>query len=521
MSHSDEKEAEIVKFPGIASISLSITPIREFESFEMLEAVIRVYDENEEQIMRQKARSLQIIAKNLKLFIQNRTDLPINDRRMSTWFADYLTKMGIKLDEEESYQIIKKASQALERVSKVNIELVEPSDLVSIETDVLAKLIGLKSDHLMSEDELDDLLEKHQTPVTNKVVRTMTYINNGGIEHKDTLNLEIVPSEQILKHSLVASFKNETEKELTKVVISDIIPFTYKVTDVTSKEGGKYKKELLESGLKITWKVSKVAPGNEVKMIYNFEKRIPRTIYIRKNEEIRIVQDYNSIIVEKPEGEPVKRYFISEVINLLPVTLDELIIRDLIPTEMQVKEKSITEETKSIDFGQNCGINIQVSETNVETGTKHLKKYEIIPSPLIWKYSLISPVSEEDSREIAVTKLIEQTSKEDIYICTIVASTPEPCKIICQVEDGLKATEFMPSELAPNASGNTLTWEIEGKLTVSLVLEGKLSKRPQPPKVKIGTKDYEMPESSIVMERKSKIIAMPFSHVALYRKVSR
>lgn len=521
MSHSEETEAEIVKFPGIASISLSISPIGEFENFDLLEAIIRVYDENEEQIMRQKARSLQIIAKNLKLFIQNRTDLPINDRRMSTWFADYLTKMGIKLEEEESYQIIKKASQALERVSKVNIELVEPSDLVSIETDVLANLIDLKSDHLMSEDELNDLLEIHQTPVTNKVIRTMTYINSGGIEHKDTINLEIVPSEQILEHTLVASFKNETEKDLTKITISDVIPFVYKILDVTSKVGGKYKKELLKDGLKITWKVSKVTPGNEVKMIYRFERRIPRTIYIRKNEEIRIVQDYNAIIVEKPEGEPVKRYFISEVINLLPVTLDELVIRDLIPTEMQVKEKSITDETKLIDFGQNYGINIQVSETNVETGTKHLKKFDIIPAPLIWKYSLISPLSEEDSREIAVTKIIEQTSKEDTYICTIVASTPEPCKIISQVEDGLKATEFMPSELAPDASGNTLTWEIEEKLTVSVVLKGKLSKRPQPPKVKIGTKDYEIPESSIAMERKSKLISLPFTHVALYRKASR
>ncbi len=521
MSQSEEKEAEIVKFPGIASISLSITPIGEFENFDMLEAVIRVYDENEEQIMRQKARSLQIIAKNLKLFIQNRTDLPINDRRMSTWFADYLTKMGIKLDEEESYQIIKKASQALERVSKVNIELVEPSDLVSVETDVLANLIDLKSDHLMSEDELYDLLEKHQTPVTNQVVRTMTYINSGGVEHKDTINLEIIPSEQILEHSLVASFKNETENELTKVVISDVIPFAYKVLDVNSKVGGKYKKELLEKGLKITWKVSKVAPGNEVKMIYKFERRIPRTIYIRKNEEIRIVQDYNAIITEKLEGEPINRHFISEVINLLPVTLDEFIIRDLIPPEMQVEEKNITDEMKSFDFGQNYGLNVQVSQTNVETGTKHLKKYDLITAPLIWKYSLVLPLSEEDSREISVTKIIEQTTKDDTYICTIVASTPEPCKIICQVEDGLKATEFLPTELAPNVSGSILTWEVDEKLTVSLVLKGKLTKQIHPPKAKIGTKDYEIPDSSIVMERKSKILAMPFNHVALYRKASR
>ena len=521
MSYSEEQEAEIVKFPGIASISLSITTIGQFENFDMLEAVIRVYDENNEQIMRQKARSLHIIAKNLKLFIQNRTNLPINDRRMSTWFADYLTKMGIKLDEEESYQIIKKASQALEKVSRVNIELVEPSDLVSVETDVLANLIALRADHLMSEEELDELLEKNQTPVSNKVIRTMTYVNSGEVEHKDTLNLEIEPSERILEHSLVASFKNETEKTLKKVVISDLIPFAYKVLDITCQGGGKYSKELLQNGLKLSWKISELAPGKEVKMFYKFEHRVPRTIYIRKNEEIRIVQDYNSILLEEIEGEPTKRYFISEVINLLPVTLDELIIRDLMPTEMRACAKSLDENCRLIDFGHKYGTNIQLSHSNVETGTKLLKRYNVETAPLIWKSDLIAPVSAEDSREIAVTKIIEQTIKDDTYVCTIIASSPEPCKVICQVEDGLKATEFMPSNLAPETSGNKLTWEIEEKLIVSLVLKGNLSKRPLPPIVKIGTKEYKLPESEASIERKSRVISIPFNHVALFRKASR
>ena len=79
MSETNDKEAAIAKFPGIASISLSITPVGKETDFELIEAIVRVYDENDEQIMQQKARSLFTIAKNLKLFIQNRTDLPIND----------------------------------------------------------------------------------------------------------------------------------------------------------------------------------------------------------------------------------------------------------------------------------------------------------------------------------------------------------------------------------------------------------------------------------------------------------
>ena len=519
MSQPEIKEAEIVKFPGIASISLSITPINEFESFDMFEAIVRVYDENDEQIMRQKSRSLHTIAKNLKLFIQTRTNLPINDRRMSTWFADYLGRISIKLDEEESYQIIKKASQALERVSRVKIELVEPSDLVSIETDVLAKLIELKSDHLMSESELYGMLKKHQTPVSNSVQRNISYVNSGGVEHKDKLKLEIIQDENILEHSLVASFKNETEKELTKIVVADVIPFCYRIKEVTSKEGGKYKKELLEKGLKIQWNVKALAPGNEIKVFYTFEKRIPRTIYVRKDEDIRIVQDYNSLLVDETTDK-VTNYFISEVINLLPVTLDELVVRDLIPTELRIAEGSITEEMKFIDFGQLYGTNVQTTQMNIETGTKSMNNYQVDPSPLIWKYDFILVIPESKD-EVKVTKIIEQIRSIDAIICTIIASSSVPCQIICDLESGLKAEEFLPPTSSPQVSKDTLTWEVKEQLAVSVALSGTLNRQPIPPKIKVNNKEYTMPEVSNGFIRKSKVLSIPFNHVALYRKTER
>lgn len=519
MSQEEIKEAEIVKFPGIASISLSITPVNEFDSFDLLEAIVRVYDDNDEQIMRQKSRSLHTIAKNLKLFIQTRTNLPINDRRMSTWFADYLTRIGIKLDEEESYQIIKKASQALERVSRVKIELVESSDLVSIETDVLPKLIELKSDHLMSEDELNDLLKKHQTPVSNAVQRTISYVNSGGVEHKDKIKLEIIQTEKILEHSLIGSFKNETEKVLTKVVLEDIVPYCYSIKDVVCKEGGKHKKELLDNGLKLQWSVKELAPGEEIKVLYTFEKRIPRTIYIRKEEDIRIVQDYNSILLDEVDGK-VFNYFISEVINLLPVTLDELIVRDLIPTELHIAESSVTEEMKFIDFGQLYGNNIQITLMNVETGTKYMNNYQVEPSPLIWKYDFTVDIPESKNK-VKVTKIIEQIRSTDAIICTIAASSTVPCQIICELESGLKAEEFLPPTATPQTKGSSLIWDVIEQLAVSVALSGTLNRQPIPPKVKVSNVEYPMPDAGTGFIRKSKVLSMPFNHVALYRKTER
>lgn len=520
MSKPEDKEAVIVKFPGIASISLSITPIGEFENFDMLEAVVKVYDENDEQIMRQKARSLFTIAKNLKLFIQNRTNLPINDRRMSVWFADYLGKINITLDEEEAYQIIKKVSQALERISRVAIEHVEPSDLVSIETDVLAKLIAITSDRLLSEDELYDLLEKHQTPISNTVNRKISYKNSGGVDHKDKIKLEITPSEKILEHKLVASFKNETEKELKNIIISDIIPYNYKIIDVQCKKGGKYKKELLEDGLKVTWKITKVPSGEDIKAFYTLEKRIPRTIMVRKSEEIRIVQDYNSLLREEDEDGKIAIYFVSEAINLLPVTLDELIVRDLIPTETCISDKSVTEEMSFVDFGQKYGINAQQVQTNVETGTKFLQKYKIDLSALVWKIDFKVPMGEDILDDVYVTKIIEPTVKENTYICTLAVSTPVSCTLVNEIESGLDATEYLPSELAPRDS-KKMSWDVADKLSVSMILKGNLNRQPTAPKITVEGKEHSAKLSEVGFVRKSQVISLPFTHVALYRRIQR
>ncbi|NHJ39496.1 MAG: hypothetical protein FK731_05635 [Asgard group archaeon] len=520
MSESNDEEASIVKFPGIASISLSITPLAKTTDVDMIEAVVRVYDENDEQIMQQKARSLFTIAKNLKLFIQNRTNLPINDRRMAVWFADYLSKIDIKIDEESAYQLIKKASQALERVSRVTIEHIESSDLVSIETDVLANLVTLKTDRLLSEDELNELLEKHQSPVLNKVTRTIRYKNSGGIEHKDKINLEIQPSEEPFNHNLVASFKNDSPSNLTNIIISDIIPYCYKIIDVKCKEGGKYKKELVEDGLKLEWNAKEVPSGGEIKVFYDFEMRIPRTIMIRKGEEIRIVNDYNSLQRDEDEAGRIHTFIISEVINLLPVTLDEMIIRDLIPMEMAVNTKSITEEMEIIDFGQKYGFNIQQILTNVETGTKFLHQYDIVKTPLIWKIDVSLPLEDDQIEGIKVTKIIETIPNQEAYICTIIASTPKPCSIINDIESGLNAIEFLPSNKTPENT-KSMRWETSDNLAVSMILKGKLTRQPNPIKIIVDGTEHTTQVSEIGHIRKSQLIALPFNHVALYRKSMR
>ena len=520
MKDSSEKEAEIVKFPGIASVSLSITPINELDNIDLVETIIRVYDENNEQIMRQKARGILTIAKNLKLFIQSRSNFPINDRRMAVWFADYLNKQKIKIDEEKAYQIIKNATQLLEKISRITIEHVDPSDLIPIESDVLAKIIELTSEHLLSEDELFSILEKNQTPLSNKVNRTIYFKNDGGVDHKDSINLEILSTEKMLGYKLIASFKNETEHELKNIIISDIIPYAYKIVEMNSNDGGKFTKELLEQGLKLTWRISKLASGDEIKVNYNLEKRILRTIMIRKGEEIRIVQDYTSLLKDEDEEGKIIYYFNSELLSLLPVTLDEIIIRDLIPPELRIADKYKTEEMSFIDFGQKFGINIQQILSDVKAGTKFFQKYIVEFAPSLWKLDFSVTIDEELQESILVSKIIEATPIANTLICTIVVTTNVPCTIINEIEMGLNATEFLPMHLKPQDVKKP-HWNVEDVLIVSMVLTGNLTRQPNPIKVVAKGKEYSSKSTTITQIRKNQLLTVPFNHVALYRRTLR
>ncbi|MEA2070941.1 MAG: hypothetical protein U9O98_06585 [Asgard group archaeon] len=519
MSNETEQQAPIVKFPGIASISLSIQPVKDLHDLDKLEAVVKVFDENDEQIMRQKARSFQTIAKNLKLFIQTRTNLPINDRRMAVWISDYLSNQGIAIEEEEAYQIIKEASEKLARVSRAKIELVEPTDLVSVETDVLAKIHELKIDHLLSEIELFDFLEKYQTPMSSEVKRTIIYSNSGGVEHKDTITLSIEPTKDFLTHSLTTTFKNESQNPLSSVKLIDIIPYNNKILSKETTELNKVSQELTADGLQVTWEIESVKPGKAVTTTYTFEPRIPRTIWIRKDEDVRIVQDYNSLRQETTEetGEIKQQFFISEVMNLLPVTLDEMIIRDLIPPDIQITNENLEDEVTIIDFGQKLGRNLQRTEMNVETGIKLTKKYFIEPAPLLWKFDVNVPL-ENQQGEINVTKIIEELPKKGYFVCSLYGTSPIPCLLKNKTTTGLTPQEFYPPEKGPTNPEDEQQWTIEGEFEVSMILKGAITTKPVPPIVEINGEEKTISLPSGKLIRKSTLLSVPFNHVALYRR---
>jgi hypothetical protein len=171
-----------------------------------------------------------------------------------------------------------------------------------------------------------------------------------------------------------------------------------------------------------------------------------------------------------------------------------------------------------IDFGTKYGLNIQWSMMNVETGTKLLKKYNVHSAPLVWKSDLKVPIGEEGISNVLVTKILEPMQNKNQQICTIVASSPVPCEVIYDLETGLKATEFSPSDCEPTIKGQQLIWSVDNRLEVSMVLSGRLNREPTPPKVKIDGTIHTSPAAEGTHIRTSKVISIPFTHVALYRR---
>ncbi len=66
-----------------------------------------------------------------------------------------------------------------------------------------------------------------------------------------------------------------------------------------------------------------------------------------------------------------------------------------------------------------------------------------------------------------------------------------------------------------------MSWDIDKKFSVSFILKGNLSRQINSPKVIIDGKEHVAKTSEIGNVRRSKIITLPFTHVAMFRKFLR
>ena len=173
-----------------------------------------------------------------------------------------------------------------------------------------------------------------------------------------------------------------------------------------------------------------------------------------------------------------------------------------------------------IDFGQVYGKNIQMTYTNVETGTKFLNKIVIEPSPLLWKIDYQFTIESEDEvHPTFMTKIIEKVPNTNYYICSISVSTFSTFKLVNLIESGLEVLEYLPTILEPTITNKEIIWEADERLSASFVLKGNLATKPLPPKIIIQGKEYTCSPSSLSSKRVSKIISILFNHVALFRKM--
>ncbi|MFX0171278.1 MAG: hypothetical protein ACFE9L_05110 [Candidatus Hodarchaeota archaeon] len=166
--------------------------------------------------------------------------------------------------------------------------------------------------------------------ISEKGFRKDEVIVSDVLTRNDTLDLDYAAKTELI---------NEYEEELIDIEIIDTIPFQWQVVDVKS-DFELDERQSTSEGLIFTWKKGKIDPGSKVSVEYILRKRIARSIILRKKNQVSVVSLYHSIKQDLEEQ--------LDFVNTSGEVFRDVLVEDIIPPELIVKEAGSSQEIKPI-----------------------------------------------------------------------------------------------------------------------------------------------------------------------------
>ena len=155
-------------------------------------------------------------------------------------------------------------------------------------------------------------------------------ISSEALEGIDALNLD---------YSATTELTNEFEDELVDIEIINTIPFNFEVVNVISDFELDEKKRTSD-GLIFTWKKDRIEPGEKISVEYILRKRVERSIILRKENKVSVVNLYHSIKQEMQAN--------LNFVNTSGKVFHEILIEDVIPPELIVNQTEANKKIKPV-----------------------------------------------------------------------------------------------------------------------------------------------------------------------------
>ncbi len=312
------------------------------------------------------------------------------------------------------------------------------------------------------------------------------------LEDPDILEVEYSARTEII---------NEYEENLVDIEIIDTIPHQWQVVDIQT-EFDLGKKKRTAEGMMFTWKAEKLVPGKKASIEYILRKRVERSIIIRKENQVTVLNLYHSV------HKDLNTHL--DFVNTSGQNFQEILIEDVIPPELIVTEVKSPQKIRPVTIPTHESTLFRWIFSNLPPGDNFTVDYGFKEKPLTRTYH--NEIETDDGiiiLEKTSLPIIDSLQYEYIWMYTVDNPTPHEITITDCIPLDFEILLTEPIHISPNTNKEKtltrLSWNLAGETRCYFILRmvGKESFTTLSPEVLIsGMADILLQESTSDSERK-------------------
>ena len=312
------------------------------------------------------------------------------------------------------------------------------------------------------------------------------------LEESDLLEVEYSARTEIV---------NEYEEDLVDIEVIDTIPHQWQVVDIQT-EFDLGEKKRTTKGMTFTWKAEKLIPGKKAIIEYILRKRVERSIIIRKENRVTVLNLYHS--VHKDLNAHLN------FVNTSGQIFQEILIEDVIPPELIVIKIISPQKIRPVTIPTHDSTLYRWIFSNLPPGDNFTVDYGFKEKPLTRIYH---NEIETDKGIIIIKKtsqpMIDSLKYEYIWMYTLDNPTPHDITIIDYIPLDFEILLTEPIHISPNINKEKtftrLTWDLPGETRCYFILRmvGEESFTPISPETLVsGISDIQLQEATTDSKRK-------------------
>lgn len=345
----------------------------------------------------------------------------VQESRLARWIEEYFDELNISATYQDIFDAIRGDFEEIPPLELGEAEII-PRDridqLIPEREDILVSgtTQKIKGD-IGDREELNKILENFL--IENKPERQTTAKSTSSFRTEDgqerTIEAEKPIQENPLDDGVVlaSGFFNDFGVPVEDVEIADTIPYDFHVNDVklSGVEMEQLSRQKTPEGLEFKWKIERLQPGDRSKIEYELGKRMLRTILIRDDYDLTIMQTYEEIQREDSSVWIDTNYVFQEQTQVV----ENVKILDQIPGDYHLRE-SKPEATPPLAQVRISDLSTEVSwsYTDVPSMTQFIVSYELDTSTKIVR-DKIQLLNERDELAANIIRILKPLNSEEGY----------------------------------------------------------------------------------------------------------